>query len=103
MIDMPFISTGAAWMPIADAIAKATLLFAVAGVVSFVLRRGSAAARHMVWTLALISVLVLPVLSLALPRWQLSLVTLHAGSEPALSPLAAADSPAGADLHEYAD
>ena len=96
MIDMPFISTGAAWMPIADAIAKATLLFAVAGVVSFVLRRGSAAARHMVWTLALISVLVLPVLSLALPRWQLSLVTLHAGSEPALSPLAAADSPAGA-------
>jgi HEAT repeat protein/beta-lactamase regulating signal transducer with metallopeptidase domain len=96
MIDMPFISSGAAWMPVADAIAKATLLFAVAGLVSFVLRRGSAAARHMVWTLALISVLVLPALSLALPRWQVSLVTLNAGSEPALSSPPADDSPAGA-------
>ena len=69
-------SSGASWIPVADAIAKASLLFAGAGLVSFVLRRGSAAARHMIWTLALLSVLVLPALSLALPRWQLPIVTL---------------------------
>jgi HEAT repeat protein/beta-lactamase regulating signal transducer with metallopeptidase domain len=97
MIDMPFLSSGAAWMPVIDAIAKATLLFAAAGAVSFVLRRGSAAARHMVWTLALISVLVLPALSLALPRWHVSVVTLNTGSElPALRPLPADDSAAPA-------
>jgi HEAT repeat protein/beta-lactamase regulating signal transducer with metallopeptidase domain len=68
--------SGAAWVPLADAIAKATLLFGAAGVISALLRRASAATRHMVWTLALLSALVLPVLSLALPRWQLPIVTL---------------------------
>jgi HEAT repeat protein/beta-lactamase regulating signal transducer with metallopeptidase domain len=51
----------------------------------------------MVWTLALISVLVLPALSLALPRWQVSLVTLSAGAEsPGVSPLPVDDSAAPA-------
>jgi HEAT repeat protein/beta-lactamase regulating signal transducer with metallopeptidase domain len=77
MFDLLSIASGAAWLPVADAIAKATLLFAAAGLASFVLRRRSAAARHMIWTLALLSVLVLPVLSIALPRWQLPIVTLE--------------------------
>src|SRR5688572_28996652 len=77
MFDLPSIASGAAWLPVADAIAKATLLFAAAGIASFMLRRRSAAARHMIWTLALVSVLVLPVLSIALPRWQLPIVTLE--------------------------
>jgi HEAT repeat protein/beta-lactamase regulating signal transducer with metallopeptidase domain len=75
-------SSGASWMPVADAIAKASLLFAAAGVVSFVLRRRSAAARHMIWTLALASVLVLPALSIAMPRWQLPILTLKGESSP---------------------
>ena len=77
MFDLLSITSGAAWLPVVDAIAKATLLFAAAGLASFVLRRRSAAARHMIWTLALLSVLVLPVLSVALPRWQLPIVTLQ--------------------------
>ena len=70
------IASGAAWLSVADAIAKASLLFAAAGLASLALRRRSAAARHMIWTLALLSVLVLPVLSIALPHWQLPIVTI---------------------------
>jgi beta-lactamase regulating signal transducer with metallopeptidase domain len=70
--------SGAFWIPLADAIAKATLLLATAGVVSFGLRRRTAAARHLVWTLALLSSLALPALSIALPRWQLAVVTFAA-------------------------
>ncbi len=79
MFELPFISSGSAWLSAADAVAKATLIFATAGMVSSILRRGSAAARHMVWTLALVSVLVLPALSMALPRWPLALVTVNEG------------------------
>ncbi len=71
-------SSGSAWLPVVDAIAKATILLAVAGLASVALRRASAASRHLVWTLALVSALLLPVLSLALPRWQVPLVTLDA-------------------------
>src|SRR5689334_12464256 len=74
---------GSSWIAAADAILKATLIFAIAGIVSFGLRRRSAAVRHMVWTLALASVLVVPALSLVLPRWQLNLVTIDSRSLPA--------------------
>jgi HEAT repeat protein/beta-lactamase regulating signal transducer with metallopeptidase domain len=96
MFDLLSITSGAAWLPVVDAIAKATLLFAAAGLASFVLRRRSAAARHMIWTLALLSVLVLPVLSVALPRWQLPIVTLEreAPQLPATSVQLPADRPA---------
>jgi HEAT repeat protein/beta-lactamase regulating signal transducer with metallopeptidase domain len=75
-------SSGAWWIPVADAIAKASLLLIAAGLVSFVLRRRSAAARHMIWTLALVSVLVLPALTIALPRWRLPLLTLKGDASP---------------------
>lgn len=68
--------SGAAWLPVADAILKATLLLGVAALASHALRRQAAAVRHMVWTLALLSAMALPVLSIALPRWQVPLVTL---------------------------
>ena len=48
-------------------LAKATVLLLVAGVASLALRRSSAAARHLVWTLALASLLVLPALPWLLP------------------------------------
>jgi HEAT repeat protein/beta-lactamase regulating signal transducer with metallopeptidase domain len=81
MFQLPTFSSGAAWMPAVDAIAKASLIFAAAAVLSLLLRRRSAAARHMIWTLALVSVLVLPALSLSLPRWQVPLVTLNSSVE----------------------
>ena len=53
-------TSGAAWLPLADAVLKATLVFAVAGATCAILRRTSAAARHLVWTLALVSAMALP-------------------------------------------
>jgi HEAT repeat protein/beta-lactamase regulating signal transducer with metallopeptidase domain len=93
---MPFsdilstLPAGAAWIQAADAVAKATVLLAVAALASLALRRASAASRHLVWTLALVGALLLPILSLALPRWQLPLVTLASSVMPA------AAAPAGA-------
>ncbi|MGH9371254.1 MAG: M56 family metallopeptidase [Vicinamibacterales bacterium] len=49
---------------------KVSLLLAVAAIVqAVVLRRSSAAARHLIWTLAIAGALLLPMLSLALPDW----------------------------------
>lgn len=52
-----------------DAAVKSFVVLAGAGVVAFMLRRRSAAARHLVWTFALSGLLFLPVLSLFAPRW----------------------------------
>ena len=71
---------GTSWIGVADAVIKATLVFVTAGLASFLLRRGSAALRHMIWMLALASVLVLPILSIALPRWEWNLVTIEKAS-----------------------
>ena len=59
----------------ADAILKATLVLGSAAIVSTVLRRASAAVRHLIWTLALLAALALPALSFALPRWEMPIVT----------------------------
>ena len=80
ILDLVSGDVGASWIGVADAIIKATLLFLGAGLASFLLRRRSAALRHMIWTLALASVLLLPVLSIALPRWQWTLVTVESAS-----------------------
>ncbi len=72
-----------AWLTAIDGLLKATLVLGLAGLVSLPLTRASAAVRHLVWTLALASALILPVLSVALPRWQLPLVTL---ASPAPAP-----------------
>lgn len=76
--------SGAAWLPLADAVLKASLLLACAAIASLALRRQAAAVRHFVWTLALVSAVALPLLSIALPRWQVPLVTLESiGVAPA--------------------
>ena len=81
------ISLGSAisWIPVADIVVKATLMFAAAGAAAFALRRRSAAVRHMIWTLALAGVLVLPILSVALPKWQMGLVTIEKAASVQLS------------------
>ena len=54
-----------------DIVVKASVLLAAAGLVDVLLgRRGSAAARHLVWSIAVGGMLVLPIVSCALPPWQ---------------------------------
>lgn len=49
---------------------KATALLAAAAIVLAATgRRTSAATRHLIWTLAIVAVLLLPVLALAVPKW----------------------------------
>jgi beta-lactamase regulating signal transducer with metallopeptidase domain len=51
-------------------VAKSTLLLGAAALGAHALRRSSAAARHMVWSLALAGLMALPALALLLPRWK---------------------------------
>ena len=60
-----------------EAVARATVILASAGLVAAALRRSSASARHLVWVLGLVSALLVPAFSLALPRWEVPLVTIR--------------------------
>src|SRR5215207_5088813 len=70
---------------------KASILLGVAAIILAVTyRRTSAAMRHLVWTLAIASVLLLPVASLALPAWT---VTTGAGRPSVRQPVGAVREP----------
>jgi HEAT repeat protein/beta-lactamase regulating signal transducer with metallopeptidase domain len=77
-----------AWLPLVDSVLKATVVLLAAFVATSALRHASAALRHLIWTLALVGALMMPVLSLALPRWELPLFTIASTELPALSPVA---------------
>jgi HEAT repeat protein/beta-lactamase regulating signal transducer with metallopeptidase domain len=96
-------TSGAAW--VLGMLLKGTaLLLAVAGLAA-ALRRASASVRHLLWSAGLITVLALPVLSLAVP-WRLPVVTVaapapiegaaEAGGAAAAADLANAAEPPGA-------
>lgn len=61
---------------------KGTVLLLGASVVAALLRGASASLRHLVWGLGIVTVLVLPLVSLALP-WQLAIVPLETAVVPA--------------------
>jgi beta-lactamase regulating signal transducer with metallopeptidase domain len=57
-----------------DIIVRASALLAAAGLADLVLRRrASAAARHLVWALAICALLALPIASYVLPEWTVSI------------------------------
>ena len=63
-------SLDSVWLPaLVDAAIKGSLVMAIPLVGSLFMRRLSAATRHLVWFLAIVSLLGIPVLSLALPGW----------------------------------
>lgn len=69
---------GALWTPalglLLDFAVKGLVLMALAWLAALAMRRASAAARHLVWALALGGLLALPVLSLVMPKWQLPIL-----------------------------
>lgn len=54
-----------------DASVKSIVVFALAAVLSLALKRGSAAFRHLMWSLVVVGCLCLPVISVTLPSWWL--------------------------------
>jgi carboxyl-terminal processing protease len=76
-----------------DAALKGTALLVVACVLAVALRRAGAARRHLLWALALAGLLVLPVLGLLLPRWQLPLTSPWAGETETRAVPAAPEAP----------
>lgn len=64
------ITLESAWFPaLLDILLKSTVLLALAALAALACRRASAAQRHLVWMLAVIGVLLLPVLATVLPAW----------------------------------
>ena len=53
-----------------DAAVKGCLILAIAACMATVLRRESAATRHLVWLVAIVAMLVVPIFSTLLPQWQ---------------------------------
>ncbi|MGH9752906.1 MAG: M56 family metallopeptidase [Blastocatellia bacterium] len=70
-----------------DTFIKSAFILSVAGLLAATLRRASAASRSLVWSVAMTSLLALPVLSVALPSWQIaalpSLATIASGADGA--------------------
>ncbi|MGH7477707.1 MAG: M56 family metallopeptidase [Longimicrobiales bacterium] len=87
------IAAAESWLLVASGVsAKAVVLFGLAAMVTWAMRRGSAATRHLVWSTAIAAVLVLPVVGTVLPP--LALSWLPAAGRPALEgPLPVADIP----------
>lgn len=98
-MDLPLPSSAAApWLaPALWLVARGTLLLVIAVFAAAALRRGSPAARHMVWALALGAMLALPAASLLIPEWELSFVHVVSvdGPSGAAAAQAAATGPAG--------
>jgi len=57
-----------------DAAFKGAILLSATMLLSLLLRRAAAATRHLIWSLALIGVLALPLLSFIIPQWNVPLV-----------------------------
>ena len=62
---------------------KASLLLAASWLGAALLRRGTAAARHQIWTLGVVGALLVPLLCWALPSLPLALPSLSLSSERA--------------------
>jgi len=83
------------------AIIKSSIILSIAFCVARILRRQSAAVRHMVWSAGLLAALTVPFLTLLLPSWHLArniqnqaeivLDTLNAGVKPAATSVLTTD------------
>ena len=82
---MSTLSDGAAYAALLLTV-KATGVLGVAAAAAWLMaRRGSSAARHFVWTLAIVSLLLLPALSVLVPEWPVVVRRVSASNETAAS------------------
>ena len=95
MTGLPITAAGAIGL-----VAKATVVLSVALVIAWFARRGSAKTLHLLWTTTFAVLLVLPVLSLLAPSWDLPIlparttaIERHLPDKPASEPSATADRP----------
>jgi hypothetical protein len=58
---------------LADIVLKGSVILVAAWLVNCLLYKSSASVRHLVWVLTIVSLLALPVLTLTLPQWRVSL------------------------------
>ena len=63
---------------------RAALVMALAGLAAWLMRRASAELRHAVWKAGLLAVLLLPLVVLVLPRWELPILPRAGATESAL-------------------
>lgn len=71
---VPALLGDAGWFPrLAELLARGTALLLLVFAVAAVLRRASASTRHLIWSIGLMGVLLLPLLSTALP-WRLEVL-----------------------------
>ena len=74
---MPFIETLEAklWLRLlVDATLKSVVIIAIAGIFGFIMRHQSAALRGLVWSMAIAGCLIVPLCSLALPKWNVGVL-----------------------------
>ncbi len=57
-----------------DATMKSFVILAVAGLLGFILHRHSAAVRGLVWSLAILGALIVPLFSFTLPQWEVGVL-----------------------------
>ncbi|MDB5350245.1 MAG: hypothetical protein JWN86_1492 [Planctomycetota bacterium] len=62
--------SGASSLLLLDSAVKGAALLVSAAIAATILRRDSAATRHLVWMLAIVAMLVVPVMSAMLPQWR---------------------------------
>ena len=60
--------------PVVDVILKVTVVLAIAPLAARALSRGSAAARHQIWVVALAASLLMPVLAAVAPQWRIAVL-----------------------------
>lgn len=68
-------SQAVGWLAVLlDATVKGTVILILAGCLTLIFRRTSAATRHMIWLLAVVALVALPVLSATLTAWRIPIL-----------------------------
>src|SRR5215208_6031807 len=73
--------------PVVDVILKVTVVLAIAPVAARALSRGSAAARHQIWAVALSAALLMPVLAAVAPTWKIEVLPASTVTVAAVAPV----------------